>query len=331
MMKTTFIPDFEQLLKVLHREKPDRPVLFEFYLNQRLYDRFGNSQEDTFFALGYDYAALRVHDLAALPSNKGKRLKSISQNNVMFENRTDFENFSWQDPNPNVYKEQIESLKGKLPGGGKFIASLPQSVLGGLVCAFGYENLCMLCYDDPELVTDAAEAIGRRLVMHVDIISSFDSVGAMLLNDDWGFSTQTRLAPDQMRKYIIPWYKKMAEAVHSYGKPAILHSCGNMWPLIDDICDVCKIEGKHSYEDKILPVEDAYKKYGSRIAIMGGIDIDFLCVKTPSEIKLRANKLLELTEAKGGYALGSGNSIPEYIPDENYLAMISAALEKRKH
>ena len=26
-----------------------------------------------------------------------------------------------------------------------------------------------------------------------------------------------------------------------------------------------------------------------------------------------------------GYALGSGNSIPEYVPVENYLAMIRAA------
>ena len=28
---------------------------------------------------------------------------------------------------------------------------------------------------------------------------------------------------------------------------------------------------------------------------------------------------------KGGYALGSGNSIPYYVPQENYLAMIAAA------
>jgi hypothetical protein len=29
--------------------------------------------------------------------------------------------------------------------------------------------------------------------------------------------------------------------------------------------------------------------------------------------------------AEGGYALGSGNSIPEYVPFENYMAMIAAA------
>ena len=30
--------DFSQLLKVLGREKPDRPVLYEFYMNDTVYD-----------------------------------------------------------------------------------------------------------------------------------------------------------------------------------------------------------------------------------------------------------------------------------------------------
>lgn len=31
-----------------------------------------------------------------------------------------------------------------------------------------------------------------------------------------------------------------------------------------------------------------------------------------------------------GYALGSGNSIPDYVPTENYLAMIRAAQALRQ-
>jgi uroporphyrinogen decarboxylase len=33
------------------------------------------------------------------------------------------------------------------------------------------------------------------------------------------------------------------------------------------------------------------------------------------------------TKNRGGYALGTGNSIPEYVPNEKYFAMISVALE----
>ena len=60
---------------------------------------------------------------------------------------------------------------------------------------------------------------------------------------------------------------------------------------------------------------------------MGGIDIDFLTRKSPEEIYDRSIRLLAKTFDKGGYALGSGNSIPSYVPRENYHAMIKAAWE----
>jgi len=39
--------------------------------------------------------------------------------------------------------------------------------------------------------------------------------------------------------------------------------------------------------------------------------------------------LLAQTAERGGYALGTGNSVPDYVPDENYFAMTRAALEMR--
>ena len=119
----------------------------------------------------------------------------------------------------------------------------------------------------------------------------------------------------------------MVELIHQSGRPAILHSCGNLKLLWDDIIDDLKFDGKHSYEDTILPVEEAYETYGSRIAILGGIDVDFLCRSTPEQIRRRCRAILEQTMSRGGYALGSGNSIADYIPAENFDAMRAAALE----
>ena len=64
--------------------------------------------------------------------------------------------------------------------------------------------------------------------------------------------------------------------------------------------------------------------------MVGGIDVDFMVRSTPEEIRARADALLDQTAAQGGYALGTGNSVPEYIPDENYLAMINAARTSNK-
>ena len=72
-----------------------------------------------------------------------------------------------------------------------------------------------------------------------------------------------------------------------------------------------------------FPQEEDWQQWGGRIAILGGIDIVFLATRTPAEVAARAAPRLELTGSKG-YALGSGNSIPPFIPVENFLAMIGA-------
>jgi uroporphyrinogen decarboxylase len=39
--------------------------------------------------------------------------------------------------------------------------------------------------------------------------------------------------------------------------------------------------------------------------------------------------MLERTARSGGYAHGTGNSVPDYVPDEGYFALIRAALDLR--
>ena len=80
-----------------------------------------------------------------------------------------------------------------------------------------------------------------------------------------------------------------------------------------------------TYEDKIVPVEQAYEKLNGRIAVLGGIDMNFLVTSSPEEVYKRSRAMIERTQDRGGYALGSGNSIPEYVPTENFMAMIRAA------
>jgi len=63
------------------------------------------------------------------------------------------------------------------------------------------------------------------------------------------------------------------------------------------------------------------------VSMLGGIDVNFLATKSPDEVYRRCYEMLERTSDRGGYALGSGNSISDYIPYENFLAMIRAAHE----
>ena len=74
-------------------------------------------------------------------------------------------------------------------------------------------------------------------------------------------------------------------------------------------------------------METAYAQLHERIAVLGGVDVDFLARKTPEEVYARCRNLIALSATDSGYALGSGNSVPDYIPNENFIAMLRAANE----
>jgi uroporphyrinogen decarboxylase len=137
------------------------------------------------------------------------------------------------------------------------------------------------------------------------------------------------LSPQDLRTYVFPWHERIVETIHAAGIPAILHSCGNASEIMDDVIDGMKFDGRHSYEDAILPVEQAYEAYHERIAILGGIDVDFVIRSEPDAVYRRSREMLERGAQRGAYALGTGNSVPEYVPDENYAAMAWAAVEHR--
>jgi uroporphyrinogen decarboxylase len=201
-------------------------------------------------------------------------------------------------------------------------------VLENVIEIVGFERLCLLLADDSDLVECVFEAVGETLVRYFEIAAAHPAVGACIDNDDWGFKTQTMLSPRQMRQYVFPWHKRIVEVCHRASKPVILHSCGHFERILDDMAAI-GIDARHSYEDTILPVEEAYERYRDRFAIIGGIDVDFVCRASPDEVYVRARAMLERTAGRGGYALGTGNSVPDYVPDENYFAMIRAALETR--
>jgi uroporphyrinogen decarboxylase len=76
-----------------------------------------------------------------------------------------------------------------------------------------------------------------------------------------------------------------------------------------------------------MPIAEAKRRWGGRIALLGGVDVDFLCRRTPREIKEYTKRILDACAPGGGYALGSGNTITNYMPIENYEAMLEAGRE----
>lgn len=328
-------PNFNNLLKVLERKVPDRPTLFELFMNVPLYERLNgtpypkvrNSAEEiiylanAFAKAGYDYVTVHGSEFN-FPVPTRHYLETLSLNEGAGITTWDaFHTYQWPDPDAADYSK-LEKAGPYLPEGMKILVMGPGGVLENVIALTGYENLCFMLYDDPDLVQAIFDAVGERLVRYYEISAQYDSVGVLISNDDWGFKHQTFLGTDQMRQYVYPWHKKIVETIHRTGKPALLHSCGSFDVAMDDVINTMKYDAKHSYEDAILPVEDSYERWHNQIAILGGIDVDFIIRSSPEEIQTRCKAMLERVKDRGGYALGTGNSVPEYIPQEHYFAMI---------
>ncbi len=331
-------PDFSQLLAVLRFEKPSRPVLFEYFLNERLHEalagsRAGDRRDPLDAALviarayaraGYDYVMLVVPGFG-FPYGHVERRATISINEGgLISDRKSFDAYPWPDPEKADYGF-IDRLAAAIHPGQRIIINGPCGVLENAIRVVGYETLCMLMADDPALVGDVFEAIGKRIESYYKRALRHAAVGAVIGNDDWGFKSQTMLSPDAMRRLVLPWHRRLVAAAHAAGRPAILHSCGCLDSVWEDIVEDLRYDAKHSYEDSIEPVEQAYERLHRRVAVLGGIDVDFVCRATPEKVYRRALGMLERAAADGGYALGTGNSVPEYVPDEGYWAMVRAA------
>jgi uroporphyrinogen decarboxylase len=282
-----------------------------------------------FERLGYDYATVQVPGFDFYEGLERHSAESVSLNEGgVIGSREDFDRHPWPDLDAADY-DILDRVAVDLPPGMKLVLYTPGGVLENVVSLVGYEALCYMMVDDPHLVEDVFAQVGSRLLLYYERAVRYEAIGACFSNDDWGFKTGTLLSPSSLRKLVFPWHKRFAEVIHAAGKPAILHSCGKFDKIIDDVVDDMGFDGRHSYEDNIMPVEDAYERYHERIAILGGIDVDFVCQSSPEEVYERSKAMLERVAGRGSYALGTGNSVPEYVPDANYLAMVYAALDVR--
>jgi len=344
--------DFEVLKKVLLRQgEPDRVPFYEIFADPEIMevvtgepltklDRRNKDEKERYLKgvikfyhdLGYDYVtgrAGRSKEVFSYPNLKADDTAGLQrvqrewqdEHHGVIQNADDFYNYPWPSTGLMDWYE-LEFLSKNLPDGMKIVFLGPGGVFENTSRLLGYEAMCYKIYEDPGFVDEVVKKVTSCLGDIFARAAQFENVGALVLGDDMGYKTGTMLSPETFRKSIFPHQKRIADIAHQKNLPFILHSCGNLEKVMDHIIDYIRIDAKHSYEDVILPVAEAKKIYGKRIAILGGVDMDFLCRHTEDEVRAYTRRVLEQCAPGGGYALGTGNSVANYIPVKNYLAML---------
>lgn len=345
-----FQPDYRHIVDVLRNRRPARLPIYEHIINPGIMERIlgvefaafqegGRAELKEFFAsycrffmeMTYDTVSFEVCITEILPGHgaiMGGRPGPI-------QSRADFDRYPW-DELPERYRRlagpQFEALAAGLPAGMKAVGGVGNGVFEISEDLVGFQYLPYMMVDDPPLFSDLYRRIGDVMVkIWKDFLERYAGPYAVArMGDDLGFKTGVLLAPTTIREFILPQYRRIIDLVHKSGRPFLWHSCGNIFTVMDEVIAL-GIDAKHSNEDIIAPFDEWIARYGERIGLLGGIDVDVLCGRPPDEVYQDVlEKGRRFRNQARGYALGSGNSIPDYVPVESYLAMIKAAQDIRR-
>ncbi len=351
-------PDFDGFIAVMKGEKSaDRVPLVELaadaevlaaikenYIGGKWVPESAGDKEayykqfiDVLYRTGYDYViegAFR-HRWLNHPSMK-ERIGADTAGDLARENREwanegtgiidswdTLERFPWKEIT--VDYEVYDILAANIPQGMKVMvaSSLFEHVLENLL---GYEGLFYLIADDPKLVKEVFDRWGEKVLEYYKSVIDLGQVGGIFHADDLGFKTATMLSPDDLRTYVFPWFKKYVDLAHEHDKPYFYHCCGNVYDnnVIEDLIEDVGIDGFHSFQDNILPIAEAKKRYGDRIALLGGVDVDNLARMAPDTLRAYTREIIDRC-MPSRFAVGTGNSVANYIPLENFCIMLEEA------
>ena len=345
----TFQPDYRHILDAAQNREASRLPLYEHIISsEKIEDIIGRKftayyqgddrDLDEYFRhycgffrdYGYDTVSFEASLGFTLPGNGALGNPSMTP---VIQTMDDFRAYPWDELCDHYFEEHdryLKALRRNMPEGMKAIGGVGNGVFECVQTLTGYQNLCYISADDEELYTGLFEKIGEleRKVCSRFMKEYGDIFCVLRFGDDLGFKNNTLLSPDDIKTLILPHYKNVIDTVHSHGKPFLLHSCGCIFKIMDDLI-ACGIDAKHSNEDQIAPFSTWIETYGDKIGNFGGIDMNVLCTLTKPELKEYITPILENSSGHGGIAIGTGNSIPDYIPTENYLYMLELVREFR--
>jgi uroporphyrinogen decarboxylase len=343
-----FQPDYNNILKVLHNQKPDYLPLYEHHIDEPFISKAlgketsakGKKGADliehyktvtgfwktmTYDAFDYEAAICEI-----FPGHG-----AILGGDGPIQTRADFEQYPF-DELPKIYWEtytpHLEAIRKALPVGMKAFGGCGYGIFESAQDLVGYTNLCIMQCIDPELFADIFKRVGDLYeTLWTDMVKNYSDIFVFFrMGDDLGFHTNTLLDPEIIRAHILPQYKRVIDIVHRGNKKFLMHSCGYIFEVMDDLIAL-GIDAKHSNENQIAPFQKWIDDYNDRIGLFGGFDMNDLILNPYETVYAQVLEQGTGFRRKArGYGLGSGNSIPGYATVEGFTAMVDAVKEIRR-
>jgi uroporphyrinogen decarboxylase len=335
-------PDFETLRTTLKRGKGTHVPMIELGVHPSIKEKHMGRpimtlQDDVEFweKAGYDYVKLQpVADFNPAKIGLSEHVtfnedgtlfrKWAAEGSGVISSMEDFELYQFPRKSDFDYWK-FEQIRSILPSG--------MGVIGQYGDIFtmtwemmGFETFSLAIFENPDLVKALNEKVGELVVSMFEYFAQSDAVDALWYSDDIAFTGGLLVSPATLHEYFFPWLRRIGDLARMYNKPLLYHTDGVLWDVFEDIID-CGVDALHPIEPKAMAIAEVKAKYGDRLCLLGNVDVDILSRGTKEQIRGIIKDNIENVGFNGGYCAGSGNSIPEYVKYENYLALLSATRE----
>ena len=221
---------------------------------------------------------------------------------------------------------QAQSVTGAARGGTVVIARQVCALFERYWSLVGMENALVGMVSEPEL---AAAVLGRIGEWQLSAADHFIQVGveAARISDDYGAQGDLIMSPSSWRSLIHPQLARLVERYQSAGLPVILHSCGKLARIMDDLIELGF--AAFNIQTSVNDLPALKKRYGRRLCIWGGISTQTtLETGAPEKVRESVRQAIAELGHDGLLVLEPDQMIR--VPEPNLQAYSEAAREYKR-
>ena len=182
-----------------------------------------------------------------------------------------------------------------------------------------YKTTKLMMYSVPELWHTFMEKLSTALAEYLTAQIHAGAQAVQLF-----FSWVGALSPMDYETYVLPYSKKVLDAAHATGVPAIHFGTGTATLL----SHMRQAGGDVIGLDWRTPLESGWQTIGHDRAVQGNLDPVALFAPVP-EMKKRIHDVLRRAESRPGHIFNVGHGILQHTPEENVRAAVEIIHEYR--
>ncbi len=184
----------------------------------------------------------------------------------------------------------------------------------------GFHQSLMDFYQNPGFMEKLLDRIVKYDVELAKIITEYD-IDALRLGDDYGSQHDMLFSPDLWRRFIKPRLKKITNIARKKGLPVVLHTCGNVYRILNDLNEA-GVTVLNPVQPKAMNPADLKEKFGDTFCFYGTMDLQqTLAFGKPEDIRAEVEERMRTVGAGGGLILAPAHTVPPGVPLQNILAL----------